>query len=184
MNPGLSAGTVTPLTPYRIWASATVSCTVGRGGRALAVRLLARGALPAMVKELVCLPNPDLRDRIVLLDGAQSALAPLLRLPVRKFSLVQLVARLLPLQHGFECIVARIDFLLQSLTCPVVQVVTQANLLLALGSACEAQDVRHVRGAHAHCMITHVCIQEALVMLLTVALKAFRGVVFHRLGIA
>ena len=84
------------------------------------VPVRARGTLPAMTEELVCLPNPRLRDRIVLLHCTQSACTPLLRLPVRKCPLVQLVTRLLPLQHGFERIVARINDLLQCFTCPVV----------------------------------------------------------------
>ena len=97
------------------------------------VPVRARGTLPAMTKELVCPPNPQLRDRIVLLHCTQSACTPLLRLPDRKCPLVQLVARLLPLQHGFERTVAHINFLLQCFTRPVAQVVPQTNLLLALG---------------------------------------------------
>ena len=143
------------------------------------VPVRARGTLPAVTKELVYLPN--LCDRIVLLHCTQSACTPLLRLPVRKCPLVQLVARLLPLQHGFERIVARINFLLQCFTCPVAQVVPQTNLFLALGSACEAQDVRRGRRIHAHCVRTHVCIQEAFVNLLTVAFKALQQIVLHRL---
>ena len=143
------------------------------------VPVRARGTLPAMTKELVCLPNPHLRGRI---DCTQSACTPLLRLPVRKCPLEQLVARLLPLQHGFERIVARINLVLQCFTCPVVQVVPQTNLFLAFGSACEAQDVRHVRRIHAPCVSTHVCIQEAFVKLLMVACKALRRIVLHRLG--